>query len=178
LRIDAAKSIPYDYAQLVNNCTNSYSIGEVFDGDAGYACAYQQNGLDAFLNFPIYYQMLGALYSTTSTQMPAFPQQAAAIKGACPDPTVLGNFIECHDVPRFAYYTTDLSLIKNANTWNILWDGIPVVYQGQEQRFRGNGDPYNREALWLSGYATNATIYQLIKFLNSMISSPLTNANC
>ena len=57
LRIDAAKSVPYFYAQVVNNVTDSYAIGEVFDGDAGYACAYQSNGLDAFLNFPVYYQV-------------------------------------------------------------------------------------------------------------------------
>ena len=98
--------------------------------------------------------------------MPAFPAQIAAVGAACPDPTLLGTFIECHDVPRMAYYTPDLSLLKNVNTWNILFDGIPVVYQGQEQRFRGNTDPYNREALWLSGYSTNATLYVLIKFLN------------
>lgn len=40
---------------MVNNATDSYAIGEVFDGDAGYACQYQSNGLDAFLNFPLYY---------------------------------------------------------------------------------------------------------------------------
>ena len=54
LRIDAAKSIPYPYAQLMNNVTDSYAIGEVFDGDGGYAYAYQSNGLDGFLSFPIY----------------------------------------------------------------------------------------------------------------------------
>jgi len=42
---------------MVNNVTNTYAVGEVFDGDAGYACAYQKNGLDAFLNFPIYTQV-------------------------------------------------------------------------------------------------------------------------
>jgi hypothetical protein len=42
---------------MVNNVTDSYAVGEVFDGDAGYACAYQQNGLDAFLNFPVYTQV-------------------------------------------------------------------------------------------------------------------------
>jgi alpha-amylase len=110
--------------------------------------------------------MVGAFYSTSSTQMPAFPAQIAAVRAACPDPTLLGTFVECHDVPRMAYYTPDLSLLKNVNTWNILFDGIPVVYQGQEQRFRGNTDPYNREALWLSGFSTNATLYVLIKFLN------------
>lgn len=110
--------------------------------------------------------MVGAFYSNQSTQMPAFPAQVTAIRGACPDPTLLGTFSECHDVPRMAYYTSDLSLLKNVNTWNILFDGIPVLYQGQEQRFRGNVDPYNREALWLSGYSTNTTLYVFIKFLN------------
>lgn len=40
---------------MVNNITDSYAIGEVFDGDAGYACDYQLNGLDGFLNFPVYF---------------------------------------------------------------------------------------------------------------------------
>ena len=110
--------------------------------------------------------MVGAFYSSSSTQMPAFPQQIAAVRAGCPDPTLLGTFTECHDVPRMAYYTNDLAILKNVNVWNILWDGIPVVYQGQEQRFRGNSDPYNREAVWLSGYSTNSTLYVLIKFLN------------
>lgn len=100
--------------------------------------------------------------------MVAFPAQIASVRGACPDPTVLGTFSEGHDVPRMAYYTDDLSLLKNANVWNILFDGIPIVYQGQEQRFRGNTDPYNREAVWLSEYSTDATLYVLIGFLNSI----------
>ena len=119
--------------------------------------------------------MVGAFYSTSSTQMPAFPAQIAAVSAACPDTTLLGTFSECHDVPRMAYYTSDLSLLKNVNTWNILFDGIPVVYQGQEQRFRGNTDPYNREAVWLSGYSTNATLYVLIKFLNRATSRFVTD---
>ena len=42
---------------MVNNCTDSYAIGEIFDGDAGYACDYKANGLDGFLNFPVYFQV-------------------------------------------------------------------------------------------------------------------------
>jgi alpha-amylase len=110
--------------------------------------------------------MVEAFYSPESTQMLAFPQQIQTIAADCPDPTLLGTFVECHDVPRMAYYTQDLALLKTVNTWNILFDGIPVIYQGQEQRFDGNSDPYNREAVWLSGYPQNATLYVLIKFLN------------
>src|SRR5579862_1171454 len=42
---------------MVNNATDSYAMGEIFDGDAGYACMYQRNGLDGFLNFPVYFQV-------------------------------------------------------------------------------------------------------------------------
>jgi alpha-amylase len=113
--------------------------------------------------------MVGAFYSTTAAQMPAFVTAAEAVQQACPDPSVLGIFTECHDVPRMAYYTSDLHLLKNINVWNILYDGIPVVYQGQEQRYSGNNDPYNREALWLSGFSTNATLYVTIQFLLGII---------
>lgn len=45
---------------------------------------------------------------------------------------------------------------------------IPIMYYGQEQGFHGNGDPYNREPLWPSGYA-NTTTYQLAAKLNQVV---------
>jgi alpha-amylase len=111
--------------------------------------------------------MVSAFYSTGSTQMPAFPNAITNIASNCIDPTILGTFTETHDVPRMGYYTADLSLLRTVSTWNILYDGIPIVYQGQEQRFRGGDDPYNREAVWLSGFSTDGPLYVLFKFLNS-----------
>lgn len=46
-------------------------------------------------------------------------------------------------------------------------DGIPIVYYGQEQGMHGNSDPYNREALWPSGYQNNTAV-QLIAKLNKL----------
>ena len=46
-------------------------------------------------------------------------------------------------------------------------DGIPIVYYGQEQGMHGNSDPYNREALWPSGYQ-NTTAVHLIAKLNRL----------
>jgi len=46
-------------------------------------------------------------------------------------------------------------------------DGIPIVYYGQEQGMHGNSDPFNREALWPSGYQ-NTTAVQLIAKLNKL----------
>lgn len=80
---------------------------------------------------------------------------------------VLGNFLENQDVPRWANISVDPQSLYNAMTYTFMWDGIPVVYNGQEQGFRGAADPWNREALWTSGYA-NTTAYQLIAKLNAL----------
>lgn len=46
-------------------------------------------------------------------------------------------------------------------------DGIPVVYQGQEQHFEGGTNPFtNREPLWQEGMDWNAPIYQMLSTLN------------
>lgn len=86
----------------------------------------------------------------------------------CKDSTLLGSFSENHDLPRFASYTSDLSLAKNIVAFTLLQDGVPIIYNGQEQRYSGNGDPYNREAVWLSGYSTSAALYTFIASVNQI----------
>lgn len=49
-----------------------------------------------------------------------------------------------------------------------------IVYQGQEQHFSGGVDPYNREAVWLSGYPTHSDLYKAVKNLN-LIRSAASN---
>jgi len=53
---------------MVNNATDSYAMGEIYDGDAGYACMYQRNGLDGFLNFPVYFQVLSLVPSPRASE--------------------------------------------------------------------------------------------------------------
>jgi alpha-amylase len=86
----------------------------------------------------------------------------------CADTTLLGSFTENHDVPRFANYTSDMSLAKNAIAFTILADGIPIIYAGQEQHYSGGNTPYEREATWLSGYDTGATLYAWVASLNQI----------
>lgn len=53
----------------------------------------------------------------------------------------------------------------------MLTDGIPVIYQGQEQHYNSVGGvsyPWNREALWFSEYDTSAELYLFIKGLNAI----------
>jgi alpha-amylase len=53
-------------------------------------------------------------------------------------------------------------------------DGLTIsVYQGQEQHFSGLADPYDREAVWLSGYNTSAPLYKHVQSLNAIRSLAL-----
>jgi alpha-amylase len=106
------------------------------------------------------------------------------MKSTCSDTTLLGSFVENHDNVRFPSLTSDISLIKNAISFTILTDGIPIsklrtlwrikikltslVYYGQEQEYNGGSDPYNREALWFSNYPTTSTLYRFIASLNQV----------
>ncbi len=94
--------------------------------------------------------------------------EVQSLSQQCKDSTLLGTFLENHDNPRFPSLTSDLALVKNAIAFTILSDGVPIVYQGQEQHFSGNGDPSNREALWFSGYSTTSPLYRFIAAINQI----------
>jgi alpha-amylase len=62
---------------------------------------------------------------------------------------------------------------SNALVFSFMYDGIPVVYYGQEQYFKGKDDPANREPLWPSGYRENDAknlVAALNQFRNFLVS--------
>ncbi|KAL9040215.1 MAG: hypothetical protein Q9214_004578, partial [Letrouitia sp. 1 TL-2023] len=61
-----------------------------------------------------------------------------------------------------------MNLAMNIIAFTILADGIPIIYQGQEQHFSGGNDPENREALWTSAYSTKAPLYTFIASVNQI----------
>lgn len=87
-----------------------------------------------------------------------------------PDPTLVGSFLENHDVPRFGSLVSDKTKVYNAMVANFLARGLPTVYYGLEQGIASGGDdPYNREALWQHGnFATDGENYKRIKTLNAV----------
>jgi alpha-amylase len=97
--------------------------------------------------------------------------------------SVLVNFMDNHDVSRFLYgmnptvaegfmrdgrnCSTGVVDTRNgrdverfrprllaALTYLLTEDGIPCIYYGTEQDFRGGNDPSNRERLWDTGFST------------------------
>ncbi|KAK9352807.1 alpha-amylase [Lipomyces doorenjongii] len=166
LRIDTVKHVQMDFWVPFQEAAGVYAVGEVFDGDPSYTCSYQEN-LDGVLNYPVYYPVVSA-FESTSGSISTLVNMINTLKSGCPDTTLLGSFMENHDNPRFPSYTSDESLIKNAISYTILADGIPIIYYGQEQGLSGGGDPANREALWLTGYDTSSTLYTHIASLNQI----------
>jgi alpha-amylase len=119
------------------------------------------------MNYPMYYNITSA-FASTSGSMAALSQGVETMKSTCKDVTLLGSFLENHDNVRFASLTSDMALAKNAIAFAMLADGIPIVYQGQEQHFDGSATPTQREHLWKSGYDTTAVLYKHITRLNAI----------
>ncbi|PIL23741.1 ATP-binding cassette transporter [Ganoderma sinense ZZ0214-1] len=175
LRIDAAKHVNMDFWPQFCGAAGVYCIGEVFDADPGQALQWQgSQALDAILNYPMYNALVSAFTIPGPQNMSALTDMITQIKAKSSDPTLLGNFLEDQDVPRWASLSVDPQTMWNAMTFSFMSDGIPIVYYGQEQGFNGNADPFNREPLWPSGYA-NSSSYEVIaklnQFRNFMISS-------
>lgn len=114
------------------------------------------------------YFYLTRAFNSTSGNITALVDQMQDVKNNCRDVHTLTTFSENHDFPRFPSYTKDLSLAQNIITFNILADGIPIIYYGQEQHFNGAFNPVDREALWLSKYNTDAPLYKLIASINQL----------
>lgn len=95
------------------------------------------------------------------------------MQSLCTDTSVLTTFSENHDNPRFASYTSDFALAKNIIAFTILSDGIPIIYQGQEQHLNGSSVPYNREAIWSSDHNTSAELYIHVAKLNAIRSQAI-----
>lgn len=150
-------------------------MGEVYGDDLGYAAQYQtKKWMDSILGFPYYYGLVKG-FGQPMGNMSGYVDTFNKVLSAFPDPGLLGNFIENHDLPRWRNTTADPQLGWNAMVAQFIFNGIPTVYYGQEQDTAlGANDPYNRGALWPSKYA-NTTTYNRIARLNAIRTAVITN---
>lgn len=62
-----------------------------------------------------------------------------------------------------------MALAKNVIALTLLADGVPIIYQGQEQHESGSDKQYmNRSPLWTAGYDTESELYLHIQKLNAI----------
>lgn len=88
-------------------------------------------------------------------------------KQAFHDMDALGVFVDNHDNPRFLSLSYSFTLLKNALSFALFSQGLPIIYYGTEQGFAGGADPNNRETLW-TNMNPNHELYQFISTLVSV----------
>lgn len=124
--------------------------------------------LDSAFYFPQHYQafrdvMLDAqstdrianLWANKTTNYGTTPPALSA--GIAPHKALV-NFMDNHDVARFLFWAAQnprdnspgrqRALLHNALLLLFTAEGIPCLYYGTEQEFRGGNDPSNREDMW------------------------------
>ncbi|KAI2635068.1 alpha-amylase [Xylaria nigripes] len=171
LRMDTLLEVEKDFWPEFGEAAGCYLVGEAFNGDPSIFPDWL-NYISGTLNYPTYYVVTHAFQSTTGS-MTDLVNGINTMKGSM-ETNTLGGFLENHDNPRFPSLTPDIELAKNAIAFVILMDGIPIIYQGQEQHFNGGGDPNNREPLWTSNYATDNDLYPWIQKLNQIRNHAIT----
>lgn len=140
-------------------------MGEVYNGDPDYTFPFQEV-MSGVLNYPMYYWLIRA-FGSTSGDFTELNTGLDTVKNDAVNSSLLGTFMENHDQNRFPTITTDNALNKNAIAFTILQDGIPIIFQGQEQFYKGD-DQTGRAAIWLSGFSTTTEWYTHIAALNQV----------
>lgn len=121
--------------------------------------AYQgPQGLESVLNFPMYRALVDTFGIPGTLNSTGLANTIEESKRRFTDTTLLGNFVENHDLPRWRNHSVDIQslqsvlvfsyfsrmtdgVISNAMAFNFMSSGIPIVYYGQEQGFTGHADP-------------------------------------
>ncbi|KKY20800.1 hypothetical protein UCRPC4_g04072 [Phaeomoniella chlamydospora] len=165
-RIDSVQNVEPDFFPDFSSAAGVYCVGEVLNSQSSYVCPYQDY-LDGIINYPLYFSLISA-FESTSGSMTDLASVYTTLKSSCADTTLMAPFLENHDRPRFPYYTSDTSLIRNAILTTLMSDGPPIIYEGQEYGLSSSGDPYNREAIWLQSgaYSTTGTYHGFIALVN------------
>ncbi|KAL7746652.1 hypothetical protein RI367_008052 [Sorochytrium milnesiophthora] len=159
IRIDTVKHIRKDFWPGYVKASGVFAIGEVFNGDPAYVGDYQHYVPSTF-NYPSYYTIHDAYGQ--KQYLGAMEQRYKQNQQYFSDMSLLANFVDNHDVPRFLAAANDKRLLQNALAHTLFALGIPVVYYGTEQAYAGGGDPNNRESLW-SNLNTSSDMYQWLQ---------------
>lgn len=166
LRIDAAKHVKPEFWPQFCGKAGVFCMGEVFGDDVALASTYQ-NSMDSILNYPMYDALVQGFSIPGPGNMSAVTLMLQHLQKSMKDTSVLGNFLENQDLPRWHNLSVDPQSLYNAMAFNFMSDGIPIVYYGQEQSLSGAADPFNREALWPTGYQ-KTTAYNMTATLNQL----------
>ena len=159
IRIDTVPHIEKTFWTEFTKSAGVFSIGEVFNGKESYLGIYQQV-MDSLLNYPMYFTIK---YTWTGyNSMRAISERWGLLDANMKDVDALGLFVDNHDNQRFLHINNDWRLLKAALAFSLTGRGIPFMYYGSEQGFKGGNDPENREPMWNS-FNKEHEIYKFVQ---------------
>jgi glycosidase len=189
-RIDTLKHVEHDFWNdfcrrvrerlAAQGKTNFFMFGESFDGDdvrngsytKGTADRPLEHGVDSVFYFAQKFQVFDAVFKYKGPTKNVNRLRQERFKnyrtepqpnGANAPPTrLLVNFLDNHDVARFLFQDGTVEALRNALFFMYTWDGLPCIYYGTEQEFKGGNDPANREDFWPTGYRTDGDTFRWV----------------
>lgn len=108
--MDTTPEVAKSFWSQYSKSAGVYTVGEVFNGDPNYVSGYQ-GALDATLNYPMYYKLKNAFQDRQSMSN---IHDGVTQNSVFPDVSVLGNFLDNQDNPRFLSNNGDTVVLKNA----------------------------------------------------------------
>lgn len=198
LRIDTVKHVEKPFWSAFSTAAGVYAVGEVYDGDYTYTCPYQSvldGVLNYPVYYPLVRAFqstsgsIGDLVAMVEDVKDACAD--STLLGLFSENHDLPRFASYTSDYSVGLGRAGRGAALTFGSWRrmllriISWgmgfrlvgflcleEGRGVltllVYEGQEQHYSGNNDPYNREAVWLSGYSTTSTLYTHIASLNQI----------
>ena len=165
IRADTVMYIQQSYWANLQTAAGTFIAGEVW---SDFQCnqVYTQYGIDATLNYPMYYairsgyQQKQSLYNIGEAW-----RQQTTLK----NPEWEVNFIDNHDNDRWLQMSgTTVAGYQAGLAYLFFMEGIPCVYYGTEQLFRGTvSDNSNRQPMWPTNYNTGTEMYAFLKNLSA-----------
>ncbi len=155
-RLDTVKHVPKDFWRDFSSEVKSvkddfYLLGEVWHNDLRVVAAYEETGIDSFVDFS-QNEHLRTTFSKPDQSLGWLFSSLERNKAFFKRPELLGNFMDNHDMTRF---TRDIIQNKQdivtrwklALTYLYTAPGIPIVYYGSEIALDGGEDPDNRRLM-------------------------------
>lgn len=100
IRIDTVPHVPQWFWDKFGKSSGVFQIGEVSNNETSYVAPYQLH-LSSVLNYPMYYTIKDVF--TFQQNMSKLAKQWDTDNNLYQDPSVLGIFVDNHDVKRFLY---------------------------------------------------------------------------
>ena len=152
-RLDTVRHVPQEFWDEFSEEVKSvkddfYLLGEVFDRDPEKIAAYNDAGIDGFVNVPQAEEMR-TVFQKPDTSMERLFNFWKYNETYYDNPYLMGTFIDNHDMERFTRMIVQEKLFpgtrwKLALTYMYTTPGIPIVYYGSEIAMDGGNDPDNR----------------------------------